>query len=249
MKINDDVLEVLSRCKADGAQVFLPEQLDRKLYVAVNKVLEAIGGKWNRKAKAHLFELDAVTRLDDAIVSGEVDKPADFGFFETPEELAIKVVEAAGVKQGQRVLEPSAGRGRIAVVAHALGAEVYCVELQKSNCDALVRIGLGVFSKHILHRNFLDMKLDQSFDRICMNPPFAKGQDVMHVMHAYGCLKPGGRLVSIMSAGVSFRRENKYETFRRFIYENGGTLEPLPDDSFKESGTRVRTVLVTMEKR
>ena len=34
------------------------QQLDRNDYVKVNKALEALGGKWNRKAKAHLFDED-----------------------------------------------------------------------------------------------------------------------------------------------------------------------------------------------
>lgn len=36
------------------------------------------------------------------------------------------------------------------------------------------------------------------------------------------------------------------EAFRHFIQvENGGTITPLPDNSFKETGTNVNTVLVS----
>ena len=56
MKINDDVANVLANSRIEGNNLYLPEgQLDRKLYVAVNKVLVVIKGKWNRSAKAHIF--------------------------------------------------------------------------------------------------------------------------------------------------------------------------------------------------
>ena len=56
MRIDDDVLAVLSRSTVVGSSLVIPDQLDRKLYVKTNKVLEAAGGKWNRKARAHVFD-------------------------------------------------------------------------------------------------------------------------------------------------------------------------------------------------
>ena len=58
-KIPENVLNVLGECRADGNLLYLPSvQLDRKTYTEVNKVLENMGGKWNRKAKAHVFAED-----------------------------------------------------------------------------------------------------------------------------------------------------------------------------------------------
>ena len=46
MKINDTVLDILGKCRIEGNTLFLPdEQLERSDYVAVNKVLETLGGK------------------------------------------------------------------------------------------------------------------------------------------------------------------------------------------------------------
>jgi hypothetical protein len=83
-------------------------------------------------------------------------------------------------------------------------------------------------------------------DRILMNPPFAKTQDIRHVMHAVRFLKPGGKLVAIMAAGVNYRAHLSV-TFRDYL-DRFGTLQELPDGSFKVSGTDVRTVLVTLTK-
>ena len=58
-KIPENVLNVLGECRADGNLLYLPSvQLDRKTYTEVNKVLENMGGKWNRKTKAHVFAED-----------------------------------------------------------------------------------------------------------------------------------------------------------------------------------------------
>jgi 16S rRNA G1207 methylase RsmC len=85
------------------------------------------------------------------------------------------------------------------------------------------------------------------FDRIVMNPPFADQQDIRHVRHALGFLKPGGRLVAIMSAGVTFREDRLAREFRALVEDRGGTIEELPADAFKASGTGVLAVLVTID--
>ena len=77
MRVDNAVLAVLSVAATEGNQLFLTGQLDRKLYEKTNKVLESAGGKWNPKAKAHVFESDAADRIDQIIVSGEVEIPKD----------------------------------------------------------------------------------------------------------------------------------------------------------------------------
>ncbi len=80
-----------------------------------------------------------------------------------------------------------------------------------------------------------------------MNPPFADGQDIQHVTHALHMLKPGGRLVAIMSAGVMHRQDRKTTAFRAMVEERGGVIEPLPVNTFKDSGTGTCTVLLTLD--
>ena len=60
-------------------------------------------------------------------------------------------------------------------------------------------------------------------------------------------LKPGGKLASVMSAGVTFRDDKLGKYFRDFVYTHSGQIIPLPEGSFEESGTNVNTVIVTME--
>lgn len=215
-------------------------QLDRKLYEATNKVLDALGGKWNRSAKAHVFAEPCEERIEGAIESGEYTRPSDMGWFPTPHDLASRIVKMASIEAGMTVLEPSAGTGAIAAFALAHGGDVYAVEIDKDRQQALDGFpGLQVF-----RGDFMDYAPGIQFDRVVMNPPFAKRADIIHTLRAFSLLKPGGRLVAIMSAGVEFREDALAQKFR----EQCATIERLPDESFKQSGTSVRTVVVTMEK-
>jgi hypothetical protein len=50
-----------------------------------------------------------------------------------------------------------------------------------------------------------------------------------------------------MSSCVTFRQDRCATAFRALVEERGGTIEGLPEDSFKVSGTGVSAVLVTID--
>lgn len=244
MRVEDDVLAVLSRAETNGNALMLTGQLDRRMYERTNKVLEAAGGKWNRKAKAHVFDDEAATRLDQIILSGEVEVPKDeFNYFPSPPAVVSRLMELADVQPGMRVLEPSAGKGAIAYACADAGATVDCYELMEANFVALagdLRLG-GVHQA-----DFLAVIPDPIYGRVVMNPPFAKQADIKHVLHALRFLKPSGLLVSVMASSVTFRDNALAQDFRDLIRARGGDIEALPEGAFKASGTMVRTVIVTI---
>lgn len=242
-QIAQDVLKVLDAATIDGALLTLNGNLDRKLYVETNKVIEAAGGKWNRSKKAHVFDGNAIDAIEPIILTGEYARTKqDFGQFDTPELLAEQVVDIADVQAGMSVLEPSAGIGRIAAAVRQAGAFVTCFEIDAKRAEKLDGIA------HSLNvGDFLASTPTETFDRVVMNPPFAKQDDIRHVLHAFRFLAPGGRLVAIMSNSVMFR-DNKLTTdFREFVEAHGGTMKALPEGSFKPSGTGVNTCIVTIE--
>jgi hypothetical protein len=85
-----------------------------------------------------------------------------------------------------------------------------------------------------------------------MNPPFENQSDAVHVGHAYELLRPGGRLVSVVSEGPFFRTDKKSVAFREWLGEVGAAIEELSDDAFAGIDafrqTNVRTRLITIEK-
>lgn len=242
-QIAQDVLKVLDAATIDGALLTLNGNLDRKLYVETNKVIEAAGGKWNRSKKAHVFEGNAIDAIEPIILTGEYARTKqDFGQFDSPEDVVARVIELARIEPGMTVLEPSAGIGNIAYAAEAAGGKVTAIEIDPKRCEKLH--GTARLTAH--HHDFLQLGTSPYFDRVVMNPPFAKQADIDHVLHAHKCLKSGGLLVSVMSASVLFRGNAKTTAFRAFVESKGGTFERLPDASFAQSGTAVNTCIVTI---
>lgn len=244
MKIKTDVLAALDGCALDGNKLVLAGQLDRRLYQEVARVIEAAGGKWNRSARAHLFEGSAADAIEPVLLTGEVtNRKQEFGQFYTPADIAQLVIMAARIKPGDEVLEPSAGRGDIAAAAVVAGATVDCVEIDDKNAAFLAD---DRRYRMVMRRDFLGMAPLPVYDAVIGNPPFAKQADIHHVRFAARHLKEGGRLAFVMSAGVAFRQNSLTAAFRHFILnEKGGSIDALPDNAFKESGTSVNTVLVS----
>lgn len=247
MKIDNEVLEVLSRCGTVNNQLFLPGTLPRRLYVSVNRVLEALGWKWNRKARAHLVgesvRDDAELQLQSVILTGEVRfKQKELQQFFTPLEVVETLVDLADIDPTHLVLEPSSGNGAIAAYVSMIGCKVECIEIDVDLVKRTRAAGLSV-----LHQDFLTVTPSPVFDRVLMNPPFTKRQEAAHVMHALQFLKPGGRLVSVMSAGIEFRQDELYKAVRDMVTARGGTIMRLPPQSFAIGGTDVATCLVSIE--
>jgi predicted RNA methylase len=245
MRVEDAVLNVLANAQTTGNRLVLVGQLERNLYVRANKVLEAAGGKWNTKAKAHLFPGDAAEAMEQIIQTGQVTVAKDeFGFFPTPPAVVRRLLLAAGIRRDHWVLEPSAGAGAIARALVDAAQDVDCVELLPANVAALRKVLPP--NTIVREADFLAIEPEPKYDRIVMNPPFAKQADIRHVLHALKFLKPAGLLVSVMSAGVTFRDDKLTQSFRDLVLERGGDIEALPEGAFKESGTMVRTVIVTI---
>jgi predicted RNA methylase len=169
------------------------------------------------------------------------------GFFPTPKPIVEKMMDEADIQEGDAVLEPSAGIGDIANGIKARGSNPDVVEINPSMRDILQAKGHNVVSD-----DFLSYDANKKYDKIVMNPPFEKGQDIDHVRKAYGHLKPGGKLVAIMGAGTFSNSQRKTTAFREWLEEVGGESEQLPansfkgKDAFKETG--VSAYMVTIEK-
>ena len=251
--IPDAVLAVLSDAACDGTTVRLTRQLDRALYVEVNKVLEALGGTWQRRAKAHVFDVDAAARIEQAILSGSYAPLNALEFFRTPDTLAHRVVALAGLHPGQWVLEPSAGDGALVqAITRATDTDALVLHVCEVHDDRRAHLeaaGLEVVAADFLaFEGVCGIYGPRHYDRIVMNPPFSRAQDVQHVTHAWNLLARGGRLVAIMSAGVRFRQDARYANFRTQLEIVGGQIIDNPPDAFKASGSSVNTVTVVLDK-
>ena len=112
--VDIDTLEILKQGNIEGNTYYLPKtQLERSKYDAVNKVLVALGAKWNKKANGHVFDYDITESFNQVLETGIVtDWKKINRLFYTPKnvvnEMLGLVVQPKLAKI--KLLEPSAGR-------------------------------------------------------------------------------------------------------------------------------------------
>jgi len=233
-KLTPEVEGILSQSTITENSLILPSvQLDRKTYEAVNKVLVAAGGKWDRKTRSHLFSSDPRPRLGLALETGvAVDEKKKYQAFFTPPELAARVADMASL-EGHTVLEPSAGHGAICDACIGAGAFlVECVEINPENVAKLRAKGYET-----TEGDFLEVE-PKPYSRIVMNPPFTKNQDIKHVEHALRFLAPEGILVAIMLANETRQK------FQDLVSGLDHEITHIPAGAFSDSGTEVRTIIL-----
>lgn len=162
-----------------------------------------------------------------------------FQLFQTPADLALRLVKAAGIAPRMRVLEPSAGLGRL-LDALPSGCEVVAVELAPECAAELFRQNRdGV---KLVQRDFLCCRPGElgRFDAVVMNPPFHMRADIRHIQHALTFLKPRGTLTALCLD--TRHREEALRPLAR-------TWERVEAGTFGKEGTRVATVLATFSAK
>lgn len=189
-----------------------------------------------REAEAAPFEaLRQSVRAGVAVVSAPQ-------LFPTPPALAARMADLAGIKDGDRVLEPSAGTGRLVRQLRERGARVTAVEIDGRLAERLRNDASGAL---VRCADFLRIAPEDlgGVEAVVMNPPFANAQDITHVKHAFTFVRPGGRLVALCANGPRQREE-----LLPWVQTLGGTWEDLPEGTFASEGTWVRVALLVVDK-
>lgn len=249
-KLTDRQRELLRNLRVENnVAIYEPKEIIPD-WDLLKRVMVALGGKWrSRKGFAFPDDVDAQELVRLALETGEILDPKKADFFATPDALADRVVALADIRPGDRVLEPSAGRGAIALAvrrAHP-DAQVICCEALEPFRAELAGHGFELTdAEDFLTIDPVDL---EPFEVVTMNSPFGGRADLTHVEHALRFLAPGGSLVAIMSAGAKFRDDKRARAFRAEVIDRrGGRFEDNPDGSFLESGTGVRTVTLVIPR-
>ena len=134
--------------------------------------------------------------------------------FSTPLPLAYAALQAAAIRPGDVVLEPSAGTGMLAVMAQcALGnsaaGNLHLNEYAPTRARLLTQLFPEAVVTAFNAETIADRLRDMRPTVVLMNPPFSatpgvdritRDADLRHVRSAASMLPPGGRLVTITSA-------------------------------------------------
>ena len=198
---------------ADGAWVW------RDAYEAAEATLVLFLKRWGRamrrQAGSHkemLAMLDRLAQLEPSQTRRSAEQ-LQFQQFSTPLPLAYAALQAAAIKPGDVVLEPSAGTGMLAVMAEcALGSQtaggLHLNEIAATRAAILA----GLFPDSTVTRHNAEAIRDHlpalHPSVVLMNPPFSVSPgirqrrhdaDLRHLRSAFTMLAPGGRLAAITS--------------------------------------------------
>lgn len=183
-----------------------------------------------------------------------------FQQFSTPPAYAFATSWVANIQPDDVVLEPSAGTGSLAVHAQNAGAEVHVNELDPKRRELLANLSpTGVTGEDAEQiGNILAGKLSPSV--VVMNPPFSHaghrmgsktivGTDLKHIDAALSLVKPGGRVVAIVGAGL----HGETKAIQNWVRETGKKYAVRANvvvgrDVYKTSGTDFPTRVLVVDK-
>ncbi len=134
--------------------------------------------------------------------------------FSTPLPLAYAALQAAAIRPGDMVLEPSAGTGMLAVVAECAlrsraAANLHLNEIADVRRALLHRLFPETLVTGVNAENVADRLPGARPTVVIMNPPFSAtpgvhrirhDADLHHVRSAFSMLPPGGRIAAVTSA-------------------------------------------------
>lgn len=175
------------------------------------------------------------------------DQREGVDYFATPEPVGFKMVEWANVKQGDKVLEPSAGHGAIA----RFFPERTDVTMVEPSYELSQRAALANGTARIVNERFEDLHISNKYDAIVMNPPYGSGGKtaIEHVSKAAKHLRDGGRIVALIPRGGI--TDKRLEAF--LSGEDAADLHlvakvDMPASTFERAGTAVNTQVLVLEK-
>ncbi len=182
-----------------------------------------------------------------------------FQQFSTPVPLGLAVTAAASITPADRVLEPSAGTGLLAILAEIAGGALLLNELADTRAD-LVSSLFPALSVTRFDAAQIDDHLDPASvpTVVVMNPPFSAMANVegrmhdaafRHVASALARLAPGGRLVAITGANFAPDAPEWSAAFAR-LQERGRVVFSAAIDGrvYAKHGTTYPTRLTVIDK-
>lgn len=211
---------------------------------------EDVGGKeYDRAALSPLSDFDRAKSLYFANQKKNAGNKAAEGkdYFATPEPVGFKMVEWAGLNDGDRVLEPSAGHGAISRF-FSPNTENVIIE-PSGKLAALAQMNTD--GAKVVNGNFEDYNVVNKFNAVVMNPPFGVGGKTAmeHVAKAFKHLRDNGRIIAIVPDGPSMTKRfdqwyGSEEAANAYLV--GEVL--LPGEAFKRAGTGVYTKILVIDK-
>ncbi len=228
---------------------------------AIVLFLRKYGKALFRKAGSPADSLPLLTRIAGLLPTHtrRSEEAQTFQQFSTPIPLGLAAATAAAITPADRVLEPSAGTGLLAILAEIAGGALVLNELAEMRAGLLSSL-FPALSVTRFDAAQIDDHLDPALvpSVVLMNPPFSALANVQgrvadaafrHVASALARLAPGGRLVTI--TGASFAPDNPAWTpaFVRLQERGRVVFSAAVDGSvYAKHGTTIDTRITVIDK-
>lgn len=231
--------------------------LKRELEDKVSEILDnESDGKLTDK------QIEQFIKENEATSFSKVDKSLDY--YPTPVDVVKKMIDKADLRCGQKILEPSAGKGNIAdAIVQKIGncADLHVIEYSDHN-----RMLLEAKNYNVVGTNFLEFGTVSRnergipkfadgvlYDRIVMNPPYNNGADFVHISHAYKLLADDGILVALVPAESYLGLGREATQKRAFIEANEGTITVIKASDYNKNleftQLTIDVAIITMRRR
>lgn len=199
--------------------------------------------------------------MNTAVIKAVESDRAQKTFYPTPESLAEKLLDGIKWDEIDCILEPSAGKGDLALYAAkkmyyarngyptyddrsireaAEEADIDCIEI-----DALLRNTLEGRGFRVIHDDFLSFQTQKRYSLIVMNPPFDRGAD--HFLKALELMEHGGEIRCILNAETI---RNPYtETRKRLVaaLQTGAEISFI-SDAFRDAERKTDVDVALVKK-
>ncbi|MGV6876572.1 strawberry notch-like NTP hydrolase domain-containing protein [Pseudochelatococcus sp. B33] len=224
-------------------------------------MLRKYGKTLFRKAGNPAARLSALSKIAALLPphTRRSDESQSFQQFSTPIPLALIAATAAAITPSDRVLEPSAGTGLLAILAEIASGSLILNELAETRAGLL-----SLLFPAVSVTRFDAAQIDDHLDPtvapsvVLMNPPFSVLANVEgrmadaafhHVSSALARLAPGGRLVAITGAGFAPDTPAWTSAFVR-LQERGRVVFSAAVDGkvYAKHGTTIDTRLTVIDK-
>ena len=179
--------------------------------------------------------------------------------FSTPAGLAFVAATAAGLHRDDRLLEPSAGTGMLAIHAKLPHTRITLNELAETRAE-LLRLLFPQAAVSVHDAASIDDYLPGAIRPtvVLMNPPFSamahvdrtmRDAAMRHIQSALARLEPGGRLVAITGASCAPSASTWRGAFTR-LQEQGRVVFTAAIDGkvYAKHGTTIETRLTVIDK-
>lgn len=258
LQLLENDISLIKRGVLNNCIIFLPKMSDAD-YNRIKPFIEHLGTHWREKEQGFRYN------ISDGLMERRIEKLCEAReivlseyqlfqiknqYYPTPHRLAREMVKLAKIEAGHKVLEPSAGSGRLLneIIRYTDIENIQGIEIDESKAQTLHKCGYNIINTSF-EDYYNNKKSNVEFDRVVMNPPFSEERDLRHTAMAFNLLKTGGILVGLVAENSLYYDREITRKFNSYLAEFDAQVIDVPYGTFEESGTLVDICIIVLEKK